>query len=126
MKMDIWCGLSSDGKFRIRISDDAANVEFVSVEMTAENFAHMLANRPVPCEGEVHNLHRVGKTRVWEDRTLVYKSKKTDKDTVIKWLRDQHKDDGWEMNDTLNSQRSIVYVSKADYYVINYIVEKWV
>lgn len=126
MKMEIWSGRSSDGSFRIRISDEVANVEFVMVKMTPENFAYMLANQPVECEGQVSNLHRVGKTRVAEERTLVYNSKDTDKATVIEWLRNHHKDDGWEMNDTLSSQRSMVYVSPANYYVINYTVEKWV
>lgn len=126
MKMQIWSGRSSDGMFRIRIADEAANCCFVEVKMTPENFAHMLANQPVECEGEVHNLHRVGKTKIRESRSVVYTGEKTDKKTLRKWLLEEHQEHGWEMNDQLSSQDSLVYNSETEDYAVNYSVEKWV
>ncbi len=125
MKMEIWSGRCSDGTFRIMIRDEVANVRFVEVSMTPENFAHMLANQPVECEGEVTNLHRIGKTKICESRSAMYSGKDTSKETVRQWLIEGHKGDDWEMNDTLSSQSSMMY-NNAGYYTVNYTVEKWV
>ena len=126
MKMEIWCGRSSDGTFRMYIADDTANCRFVEVKMTPHNFACMLANMPVECEGEVMNLERVGKKQVREHRSLPYKGKDRDKEVIRKWLRKKHEGDGWEINDSLNSQNSVVFDQKIQQYVVNYTMEKWV
>lgn len=126
MKMQIWSGRSSDGTFRIRITDEAASCCFVEVKMTPENFAYMLANQPVECDGEVMNLNRVGKTKMREQRSVVYTGEKTDKKTIRKWLLEEHQEHGWEMNDQLSSQNSLAYDSETGHYHVNYTVEKWV
>jgi len=126
MKMEIWSGRCSDGTFRITINDAEANVRFVEVKLTPENFAHMLANQPVECEGEVVNLNRIGKTKMRESRSVVYTGEKTDKKSVRKWLLEEHQEHGWEMNDQLSSQSSLVYDHKSGHYQVNYSVEKWV
>jgi hypothetical protein len=126
MKMEIWSGRSSDGMFRIRISDTAANVYFVEVEMTPANFALMLSNMAVECEGEVFNINRIGKTRVREERKVIYTEKDTDRATIRKWLLETQKEEGWEMNDTLAAQSSVGYDHKNGHHIIRYTVEKWV
>ena len=126
MKMEIWSGRSSDGMFRIRIGDDAAKVHFVEIKITPENFAYMLSNMPVECEGEVSNINRIGKTRVREERKVIYTGKDSDRATLRKWLLETQKEEGWEMNDTLSSQSSVGYDYDKGHHIIRYTVEKWV
>ncbi len=125
MKMEAWCGLSSNGFFYVRIRDLLAGSEFVEIKITPENFALMLSNRPVECEGEVYNLGRVGKTKLREERRAIYNGT-YNKETMREFLKILHKDDGWEMNDTLSSQNSIGFNHSESHYILNYSVEKWV
>jgi len=126
MKMEIWSGRSSDGMFRIRISDTAANVTFVEVQMTPANFALMLSNMAVECQGEVRDLKRVGRVRIREERKVIYTGKDSDRATLRRWLLETQKEEGWEMNDTLSSQSSVGYDYANSHHIIRYTVEKWV
>jgi len=126
MKMEIYSGLSSNGKFMIYVRDEESGIRFLELEMTPENFAFMLSNRPVECEGEVNRLEHVGKKHYREARTVVYTGKDTSKAAIRLWLLETHQEHGWTINSYLGSQDSMVYIPESGHYEINYTVEKWV
>lgn len=115
----------SNDVFRIRLYDDAACNEFVTVSMTPRDFAMALTGMTrMPAVADVHRLDTVGKRRVVERRSVLCPLKSHDRASREAWLREHCQEDGWELDANLSSQGSIASNGTLHYSVRKYVEAK--
>lgn len=115
---------NSNDIINIRLDDVNSKTEFVSVDVTPEDFAYALtglARQDVSIT--VRDLELVGKRRIVESRQATTTLKSYKIDDYVKWLEENCQEDGWILDTYLGSQNSIVY--KNDSVIINYTVVRY-
>lgn len=116
---------SSNDVYYIRLGCDASHVKFVEVMLTATQFAEAITGSHFDgVEMEVHNLYRVGKKRVREQRSVVCPLTTYKKEELRDWLLANCQEEGWFIDGYLNSQTSTKSVEGGT--LLNYAVFKYV
>jgi hypothetical protein len=125
MKAGVTISRGSDDMVRIRFRDESSGIEFASVALTLEKFAHAITGF-AGCRGEleVHGLDWVGKQRVTEQRQIECPLDSYDREKLREWLENNAQEEGWILNSYLGSQDSISRNSGKT--VLNYSVRKYI
>lgn len=115
---------ASNDRVYMRLVDEKAAVQFVSAELSLEDFARAVTGEAfILCVLAVKDLHKVGK-RVLIKRETVTAPLLQGTESYRAWLQDNYDPNGWEIDDKLNSQGSIVKSSKGA--VLTFTKRKWV
>lgn len=130
MERSLKCGVSiskdSRGIVCIRLRDKNSRSEFVSLEMSTEDFADALFGlAEVEASYKAAGLGILGKERVVQRRSAMYTGPVTyDKSVMSLWLKENCQEEGWEVSAYLGSQHSVQKVNGDTY--LHYSVVKYV
>lgn len=117
----------SDGPKYIKISvtDEKSRVRFLELQIGLAEFAECLTGLSYcESEAEVKFLDKVGKERIYENRTVEMPFRTYDRELAQEWLQQNCQEEGWEVNSYLGSQGSMRSVGEKT--VLNYGVTKYV
>ena len=119
------CSRNNHNKINIRVQCSESGANFLSIELTAEEFGKLITGLHMPdLTMEVNHLSRVGKRHVREDRSVEYPYVHRTRNEMEVWLMLNCRESGWTLNSTLNSQSSVEYVDGKT--ILNYSVFKFV
>ena len=125
MKAQVTICRSSREEIHIEIMERESRIQFVDLRMTCDAFAKAITGLGAQeATLEVRGLEHVGKKRVREGREIVCPLDTYDKGVLGAWLRENAKEDGWEIDDYLSSQKSITRVEGKT--LLRYSVEKFI
>lgn len=126
IKAKITISRNSNNVISIRLVDEASSIEFFDGELSLADFASTVTGLSyVEMDAEVRGLGNVGKLKVRETRSIVCPLSSYSRDDLRKWLTANGQEEGWILNDHLNSQNS-VSTNKEGKTVLNYSVYKFV
>jgi len=92
----------------LQIRDFNSRNQFVSLEFTLEQYALLVTGlAEIQCNMEVKCLDTVGKIKISEEITLTCPRIDLNKEQYRKWIKENFKDEGWEINALLGSHDSI-------------------
>ncbi len=114
----------SNDEIHIRVQDHASQNTFLDISLTLEQFALAVTGVNTPeVTAEVRNLSNVGKRKQIEPRSVLCPLKTYDKKELQKWLLDNCKEAGWEIDAYLGSRHSVRH--SDDGVTLNYTVAKY-
>ncbi len=109
----------------IYIKDEQSRTTFLEMDLSLEVFAKLvtgLHQSDIPVT--VRGLEYVGKSKISENRKVIYPGSKYDSKEIIKeWLVTNCQEDGWILDDYLGSQGSIQLIDDQRW--VNYRVYKY-
>lgn len=117
-------------KIHIEVQCSDSLAHFLAIELTTDQFAMLITGcHQSDIKMQVRGLDKVGKKRVREIRQVVcdnvdYGINSYDTDALERWIQYHCREDGWTINSSLRSQKSIKQVDGG--VELNYSVCKWV
>lgn len=118
-------GRGSDDLIRIRIKDESSRVQFATLSISPHDFAMAVTGlSEINVDCECHGLGHVGKQKIVEPRTAVYKGSNLDRAFLSAWLLENRQEKGWSINSYLGSQGSITSTDGGT--LLRYAVYKYV
>lgn len=123
---DISCCRDNRNQIHIEVRCDKSHVRFLDIHLTPEQFGMMvtgayLSELPV----EVEHLDLVGKTKVRENRSVVWPSDRIgSREEQEQFIIDNCQEEGWKVYPALRSQSSVSH--KNGVTTLNYSVYKYV
>lgn len=125
LPVEVSVGHCSDGTIRLYVKDLASRIEFIGLTFTYAEWGQIVTAGPsVELECVVRGLERVGKKFVCEARSIVCDLVSYDINELKDWLAAHGKEDGWEIDTSLNRRGSVQY--KDGLRVLHYHVYKYV
>ena len=129
MKFNLSISRNSHNRVGITVKCKTSRQAFLKLDLSLEEYAEVITGLShVEVEGVVNGMNLVGKEKIVESRTV-----RVDetigfqgKELVADWLSRNCKEEGWELDTYLGSQKSIVYDHTNKNYTINYSVYKYV
>lgn len=118
-------GRGSDDLIRIRIKDEASRVQFAMLSISPHDFAMAVTGlSEIKVDCECNGLDHVGKQKIIEPRTAVYKVSSIDKAFLSAWILENRQEKGWSINSYLGSQGSVTSTDGG--MLLRYAVYKYV
>ena len=105
-----------------QVRDFNSRNQFVSSEFTLEQYALLVTGlAEIQCNMEVKRLDTVGKIKISEERTITCPRIDLNKEQYRKWIKENFKDEGWEINAIM-----ILSVNTKDGAILRFYVSKYV
>ena len=105
-----------------QVRDFNSRNQFVSSEFTLEQYALLVTGlAEIQCNMEVKRLDTVGKIKISEERTITCPRIDLNKEQYRKWIKENFKDEGWEINAIM-----ILSVNTKDGAILRFSVFKYV
>ena len=101
---------NSNDEVSIQVIDDLSHAKFLDIRMTLEGFALAVTGLGhVQAPAFIRGLENVGRKKVSEDRVVVcpLNSYTHNREELSNWIRENCKEEGWEIDAPLNSQGSV-------------------
>jgi len=114
----------------IEIKDDNSRIKFLDIEMSCENFGKLLSGMSyIECDFEIKDINKVGMKKIVEEMIFEmpdyyeYENRKFIAYNIVK-NGIEVKNQGWEINDSLNSKDSFYEEDGIEYCKMR--IAKWV
>lgn len=120
----IMCSKEED-HFELSVEDTLSGVGFLTIKLTPSQLGLMIAGSTQKVKATIRGTHVIGMKYVGETRAIEVADVGYGRELYENWLKENYKEDGWNVSTYLGSQGSIS-VSKNGVRTLKFRVYKYV